>query len=128
MQAVQKGKTVIIERGNLAIHEGKETVKETTMIGKLEDHVRENGEMNPFQKVEVSRTREWRQVVRLKEMSNVIAPSRSGRWYDTPFWSPFADVPFAVFWLKRNRVFSKQGMAIGGVIASSHQVSHGTVH
>ncbi len=60
VQAVQKGKTVIIERGNLAIHEGKETVKETTMIGKLEDHVRENGEVNPFQEVEVSRTREWR--------------------------------------------------------------------
>ena len=51
VQAVQEGKTVIIERGNLAIHEREETVKETTMIGKLENHVWEDGEMNPFQEV-----------------------------------------------------------------------------
>jgi hypothetical protein len=38
-----------MKRGNLAIHEREETGKETTMIGKLENHVRKDGEMNPFQ-------------------------------------------------------------------------------
>ena len=49
MQAVQEGKTVSMKGGNLAIHKREETVKEATMIGKLENHVREDGEMNPFQ-------------------------------------------------------------------------------